>query len=123
MLTRPCDNGELQCCDNSELQCCDNSESQHCDNGESQHCDNGELLRCDNGESLCCDSGESRCCDNGESMCYSSQLRSPGLVTMVKEKNKTLYMSTVKSIEDATKPNLKKTLQGLLQLKKLLFDF
>ncbi|KAK2165259.1 hypothetical protein NP493_1376g01057 [Ridgeia piscesae] len=41
------------------------------------------------------------------------QLRSPGLVAMVNNKNKTLYMSTVKSIEEATKPNLKKTLQEL----------
>ena len=41
-----------------------------------------------------------------------SQLKSPGLVTMVNGKNRTLYMSTVQSIEAATKPNLKKTLRG-----------
>ena len=43
---------------------------------------------------------------------HYSQLTSPGIVTMVNGKNKTLYMSTVKSIEQATKPNLKKTLKG-----------
>ena len=43
---------------------------------------------------------------------FCSQLKSPGLVTMVNGKNRTLYMSTVQSIEAATKPNLKKTLQG-----------
>jgi len=31
---------------------------------------------------------------------------------MVNGKNRTLYMSTVQSIEAATKPNLKKTLRG-----------
>lgn len=41
------------------------------------------------------------------------QLKSPGIVTMIGGKNKTLYMSTVKSIEVATKPNLKKTLKEL----------
>lgn len=41
------------------------------------------------------------------------QLKSPGIVTTVDGKNKTLYMSTVKSIEVATKPNLKKTLKEL----------
>lgn len=41
------------------------------------------------------------------------QLRSPGITTMMNGKNKTLYMSTVKSIEEATKPNLKKTLTEL----------
>ena len=46
----------------------------------------------------------------------TSQLRSPGVVTMVNGKNKTLYMSTVKSIEEATKANLKKTLKGNLLL-------
>ncbi|ELU00703.1 hypothetical protein CAPTEDRAFT_224197 [Capitella teleta] len=46
-----------------------------------------------------------------ESAAY--QLRAPGIVTMVNGKNKTLYMSTVKSIEEATKDNLKKTLSEL----------
>jgi len=41
------------------------------------------------------------------------QLKSPGITTMLNGKNKTLYMSTVKSIEEATKPNLKKTLAEL----------
>ena len=45
-------------------------------------------------------------------MMCDSQLKSPGLVTMADGKNRTLYMSTVQSIETATKPNLKKTLQG-----------
>ena len=47
-----------------------------------------------------------------ESILFYSQLKSPGLVTNVNGKNKTLYMSTVKSIEEATKPNLKMTLKG-----------
>nr|XP_039271775.1 NEDD8-activating enzyme E1 catalytic subunit-like isoform X2 [Styela clava] len=41
------------------------------------------------------------------------QMRAPGLTTSVGGKNKTLYMSTVKSIEVATKPNLQKTLDEL----------
>ena len=43
--------------------------------------------------------------------CFS-QLKSPGIVTTVDGKNKTLYIATVKSIEEATKPNLKKSLKG-----------
>jgi ubiquitin-activating enzyme E1 C len=39
-------------------------------------------------------------------------LRSPGVTTMVNGKNKTLYMQTVKSIEEKTKENLSKTLKG-----------
>jgi ubiquitin-activating enzyme E1 C len=42
------------------------------------------------------------------------QLKSPGIITTEGGKNRTLYMSTVKSIEAATKPNLKKTLKDLL---------
>jgi E2 binding domain len=45
-----------------------------------------------------------------------SQLKSPGIVTMVNGSNKTLYMSTVQSIEAATRPNLKKTLRGDYQI-------
>jgi len=33
-------------------------------------------------------------------------------VTLIEGKNKTLYMNSVPSIEEATKPNLKKTLKG-----------
>lgn len=46
-----------------------------------------------------------------ESQTY--QLKSPGIVTVQDGKNKTLYMSTVKSIEAATKINLKKTMTEL----------
>jgi len=41
------------------------------------------------------------------------QLRSPGITTTINGKNKTLYMSTVKSIEEATKANLKMSLAEL----------
>ena len=41
------------------------------------------------------------------------QMKSPGLTTSVNGKNKTLYMSRVSSIEAATRPNLKKTLEEL----------
>lgn len=41
------------------------------------------------------------------------QLKSPGVITQVDGKNRTLYMSTVKSLEEATKPNLKKSLAEL----------
>jgi len=41
------------------------------------------------------------------------QMKSPGLTTMIDGKNKTLYMQTVSSIEERTRPNLKKTLQEL----------
>ncbi|GBL72009.1 NEDD8-activating enzyme E1 catalytic subunit, partial [Araneus ventricosus] len=40
------------------------------------------------------------------------QMKSPGLTTNVGGKNKTLYMQSVASIEEATRPNLKKTLKG-----------
>ncbi len=36
----------------------------------------------------------------------------PGIVTSLDGKSKTLYMSTVASIEEATKHNLKKSLKG-----------
>ena len=41
-------------------------------------------------------------------------MKSPGITTMIKGKNKTLYMQTVKSIEEKTRENLKKTLGGSL---------
>ncbi|XP_061186301.1 NEDD8-activating enzyme E1 catalytic subunit-like [Saccostrea echinata] len=41
------------------------------------------------------------------------QMKSPGITTSVDGKNKTLYMQTVKSIEQRTKDNLKKTLKEL----------
>lgn len=41
------------------------------------------------------------------------QMKSPGLTTTLNGKNKTLYMSKVASIEAATRPNLKKTLEEL----------
>ena len=53
---------------------------------------------------------------------FFSQLRSPGIVTNLKGKNKTLYMNTVKSIEAATKANLKKTLKGMLVFAKNPFS-
>lgn len=40
-------------------------------------------------------------------------MRSPGLTTIIDGKNKTLYMSSIASIEEATRPNLKKTLKGM----------
>jgi len=43
-----------------------------------------------------------------------SQMKSPGVTAMVEGKNKTLYMQTVKSIEEKTRQNLKKTLKGIL---------
>lgn len=39
-------------------------------------------------------------------------MKSPGLTANVGGKNKTLYMPTVKSIEEKTRENLKKTLGG-----------
>ena len=39
-------------------------------------------------------------------------MKSPGITTTLNGKNKTLYMQTVKSIEQKTKENLKKTLSG-----------
>ena len=43
------------------------------------------------------------------------QMKSPGVTTINPEngRNKTLYMASVESIEKATRPNLKKTLQEL----------
>lgn len=41
------------------------------------------------------------------------QMRAPGITTSIDGKNKTLYMQTVKSIEERTRENLKKTLKEL----------
>lgn len=41
------------------------------------------------------------------------QMKSPGLTANVDGKNKTLYMSTIASIEEKTKENLNKTLEEL----------
>ncbi|XP_055952040.1 NEDD8-activating enzyme E1 catalytic subunit-like [Argiope bruennichi] len=41
------------------------------------------------------------------------QMKSPGLTANINGKNKTLYMQSVASIEEATRPNLKKTLKEL----------
>ncbi|XP_044761234.1 NEDD8-activating enzyme E1 catalytic subunit [Coccinella septempunctata] len=41
------------------------------------------------------------------------QMKSPGLTTVVNGKNKTLYMSTIKSIEERTRDNLNKSLVEL----------
>ena len=48
-------------------------------------------------------------------LCESSsfQMRNPGLTTVVDGKNKTLYMSTIASIEEKTRQNLSKTLIDL----------
>ena len=43
---------------------------------------------------------------------FFSQMKSPGITTTFNGKNKTLYMQTVKSIEEKTRENLKKTLGG-----------
>ena len=43
----------------------------------------------------------------------SYQMRKPGITTNVDGKSKTLYMSNPVSIEEATRPNLKKSLQNL----------
>lgn len=40
----------------------------------------------------------------------SYQMKSPGLTTTINGKNKTLYMSTIKNIEERTRDNLNKTL-------------
>lgn len=47
-----------------------------------------------------------------ETICLYSQMKAPGLTASVGGKNKTLYMQTVKSIEERTRENLKKTLAG-----------
>ena len=52
-----------------------------------------------------------------------SQLKSPGIVTTVDRKNVTLYISTVKSIEEATKPNLKKSLAGFFREIFMFINF
>lgn len=41
------------------------------------------------------------------------QMKSPGITANIDGKNKTLYISSVKSIEERTRPNLKLTLQEL----------
>lgn len=41
------------------------------------------------------------------------QMKSPGVAANIDGKNKTLYISSVKSIEERTRPNLKLTLQEL----------
>lgn len=43
----------------------------------------------------------------------SYQMRSPGITATIEGKNKTLYMSTIASIEEKTKENLNKTLEDL----------
>lgn len=43
----------------------------------------------------------------------SYQMKNPGITTMVNGKNKTLYLSTVASIEEQTRQNLKKSLSEL----------
>jgi NEDD8-activating enzyme E1 catalytic subunit len=40
-------------------------------------------------------------------------MKSPGLTTFINGKSRTLYMQSIKSIEEATRPNLKKTLREL----------
>lgn len=41
------------------------------------------------------------------------QMKNPGLTTIINGKNKTLYISTIKSIEERTRDNLNKTLVEL----------
>ncbi|KXJ23833.1 NEDD8-activating enzyme E1 catalytic subunit [Exaiptasia diaphana] len=41
------------------------------------------------------------------------QMKAPGVTTMIDNKNKTLYMQSVKSIEERTRDNLSKTLKDL----------
>ncbi|UYV65342.1 UBA3 [Cordylochernes scorpioides] len=41
------------------------------------------------------------------------QMKSPGMTTMINNKNRTLYMPTVKAIEEATRKNLSMTLQEI----------
>lgn len=50
-----------------------------------------------------------------ELLCESAsfQMKNPGLTTVIDGKNKTLYMSTIKSIEERTKENLSKSLIDL----------
>lgn len=44
---------------------------------------------------------------------HSYQMKSPGLTTVINGKNRTLYLSTVASIEERTRQNLKKSLTEL----------
>lgn len=46
-----------------------------------------------------------------ESSAY--QMKTPGLTTVIEGKNKTLYMATIKSIEERTRGNLDQTLTEL----------
>lgn len=46
-------------------------------------------------------------------------MKAPGLTANIGGKNKTLYMQTVKSIEERTKENLKKTLAGMVIVFRL----
>ena len=48
-------------------------------------------------------------------------MKSPGLTANVGGKNKTLYMPSVKSIEEKTRENLKKSLAGELLIRSTLF--
>ena len=41
-----------------------------------------------------------------------SQMKSPAITTLINGKSKTLYMKTVKSIEEKTRENLNKSLKG-----------
>lgn len=41
-----------------------------------------------------------------------SQMKSPAITTLISGKSKTLYMKTVKSIEEKTRENLKMSLKG-----------
>ena len=43
----------------------------------------------------------------------SYQMKSPALTTRINDKNKTLYMETIQSIEEKTRPNLEKSLEEL----------
>lgn len=43
----------------------------------------------------------------------SYQMKNPGLTTIIKGKNKTLYISAIASIEEKTRVNLKKSLMEL----------
>lgn len=44
---------------------------------------------------------------------HEYQMRNPGITAMVDGKSRTLYLPTVSSIEEKTRPNLKKTLKEL----------
>ncbi|KAK3742039.1 hypothetical protein QZH41_019245 [Actinostola sp. cb2023] len=51
------------------------------------------------------------------------QMKAPGITTMVNNKNKTLYMQSVKSIEERTRENLSKTLKGKCFMIPSLIDY